>query len=213
MSTPSSNPGPSDRSPRPATPSRAESAGHGNPMHEHRSTDASPAGNREGRQGRSPVQWAALLTGLLFLVVGIAGFIPGLTSNYDSMEFAGHHSEAMLLDTFQVSVLHNAVHLLFGIAGLALASRVSGARNFLRWGGVIYLLLWLYGLFVESDSAANFVPLNDANNWLHLILGLGMILLSFLRGHHPERDTVAGHNTGIADDRGSRGPRGNNHLV
>ena len=132
------------------------------------------------RTGRTPIQLAALIFGAVFLLVGILGFIPGITSNYDQMMAAGHHSEAMLLGVFQVSILHNIVHLLFGIAGLLLARSVPGARNFLIWGGVIYLVLWLYGLFIDQQSAANFVPLNSADNWLHLFLGVVMIALGLL---------------------------------
>ncbi len=132
------------------------------------------------RTGRTPVQLAALIFGAVFLLVGILGFIPGITSNYDQMMAAGHHSEAMLLGVFQVSILHNIVHLLFGVAGLLLARSVPGARNFLIWGGVIYLVLWLYGLFIDQQSAANFVPLNSADNWLHLFLGVAMIALGLL---------------------------------
>jgi hypothetical protein len=132
------------------------------------------------RTGRTPVQLAALIFGAVFLLVGILGFIPGITSNYDQMMAAGHHSEAMLLGVFQVSILHNIVHLLFGIAGLVLARSIPGARNYLIWGGVIYLVLWLYGLFIDQQSAANFVPLNSADNWLHLILGVVMIALGLL---------------------------------
>ena len=43
-------------------------------------------------------------------------------------------------------------------------------------------MLWVYGLVVDMDSSANFVPLNDADNWLHLVLGLGMIALGILLG-------------------------------
>lgn len=74
-----------------------------------------------GGVSRTPAQPVAGVFGVVFLVVGIAGFIPGLTTNFDQLSFAGHHSMAMLLGLFTVSVLHNIVHLLFGIAGLALA--------------------------------------------------------------------------------------------
>jgi hypothetical protein len=131
----------------------------------------------KGGMASTNVQRAALIVGIVFLVVGILGFIPGVTSNYGSMMFAGHESDSLLLGVFQVSILHNIVHLLFGIAGIALARSFSGARGYLIWGGVIYLVLWLYGLFIGQDSPANFVPLNSADNWLHLILGIGMIAL------------------------------------
>jgi hypothetical protein len=128
---------------------------------------------------RALVQTAALVVAAVFVLVGVLGFIPGITTDYSSMTFAGHHSEAKLLGVFQVSILHNVVHLLFGAAGFALARTVGGARAYLIGGGAIYLVLWLFGLLVGQDSAVNFVPLNAADDWLHLLLGLGMIALGF----------------------------------
>ncbi len=131
---------------------------------------------------RTPVQAASLLVGLLFLIVGLLGFVPGITTNFDAMAFAGHHSEARLLGVFQVSILHNIVHLLFGVAGLLMARTMNLAKWFLIGGGVIYLLLWVYGLLIDKESAANFVPMNTADDWLHFVLGLGMIALGVVLG-------------------------------
>jgi hypothetical protein len=139
----------------------------------------------------------AALVGAVFLLVGVLGFIPGVTTDYGTMRFAGHHSEAKLFGVFQVSVLRNIVHLLFGVAGLALARTVAGARAFLLGGGAIYLVLWLYGTIINLDSGANFVPFNGADNWLHLGLGIGMIGLGLLttRGSASPR-TGAGRTRG-----------------
>src|SRR5215208_1852213 len=104
------------------------------------------------RTDRTAVQKAALAVGIVFLAVGVLGFIPGITTNYSALAIYSHDSEALLLGVFQVSILHNIVHLLFGVAGLVLARTVSGARSFLIGGGVIYAILWLYGLFVDEDS-------------------------------------------------------------
>jgi Domain of unknown function (DUF4383) len=126
---------------------------------------------------RTPVQNVARLVGIVFLLVGVAGFIPGVTTNlYDGLEFAGEDSTAELLGIFQVSVLHNIVHGLFGIAGLALAATAAGARTFLVGGGAIYVGLWLLGLV----GGADWIPANDADDWLHLLLGAGMIGLGVL---------------------------------
>lgn len=146
------------------------------------------------RTGRAAVQRVSLIVGVVFLVVGVAGFIPGITTDYGSLQFAGHMSDAKLLGLFQVSVLHNIVHLLFGVAGVLFARSPRSARNYLIWGGVIYLVLWVYGLFIGMGSDANFVPLNNADNWLHLVLGVGMILLGILvsrRVTHRDRPTAA----------------------
>jgi hypothetical protein len=131
---------------------------------------------------RTAVQKAALAVGAVFLLVGLLGFVPGITAQYDQLAFAGHHSGALLLGLFQVSVLHNVVHLLFGVAGVMLARSASGARSYLLVGGIIYLVLWIYGLVIDQESAGNFVPLNAADNWLHLLLGVGMIALALVLG-------------------------------
>jgi hypothetical protein len=122
------------------------------------------------------VQLAAAVVSVVFVLVGVLGFVPGAI-NYDALQLAGTQSDAMLLGIFQVSVLHNIVHLAFGVVGLAMSRTAAAARTFLIGGGLIYVVLWLYGLFIDLDSAANFVPLNAADNWLHLALAAGMILL------------------------------------
>ena len=131
---------------------------------------------------RHPLQTAAAVVGVVFLLVGVLGFIPGVTTQYDQLGFAGHESGALLLGLFQVSVLHNLAHLAFGVAGVAMARSVSGARNYLIWGGAVYAVLWIYGLLVGHGSPANVVPVNTADNWLHLLLAVGMIGLGVLLG-------------------------------
>ncbi|GAA3679556.1 uncharacterized protein DUF4383 [Lentzea atacamensis] len=116
------------------------------------------------------------MVGAAFLLVGVLGFIPGITSDYDEMSFAGH-SGALLLGVFAVSVLHNLVHLLFGVLGLFSAKLRGTARLFLMAGGGLYVLLWVWGSAIGEHTRANFLPVNTADNWLHLGLGAGMILL------------------------------------
>jgi hypothetical protein len=123
------------------------------------------------------LQKAATAVAAMFLLVGVLGFIPEITTNYDQMELAGHESDAQLLGLFNVSVLHNVVHLAFGVVGLLLARSWAGARAFLLGGGAVYLLLFVYGLLVDRHDDANFVPFNRADDWLHLVLGLGMVAL------------------------------------
>jgi hypothetical protein len=140
---------------------------------------------------RTSLQKATQAVGAVFLLVGILGFIPGVTSNYGFLAFAGHDSGALLLGIFQVSILHNIVHLLFGVAGLLMARTFNQAKNYLLYGGVIYLVLWIYGLLVGHNTPANFVPVNNADNWLHLVLGIGMIALALLLSRDTARTTSA----------------------
>jgi hypothetical protein len=116
-----------------------------------------------------------MLAGAVFLIVGIAGFIPGITTDAPG-NFAGEDSDAELLGIFKVSILHNIVHLLFGIAGLALARTWDGARTFLIGGGIIYLALWVLGIV----GGADWIPANSADHWLHFGLGVGLLGAGFL---------------------------------
>lgn len=150
-------------------------------------TQLHPTDTRRG----SPVQAAAALVACAFLLVGVLGFIPGITTDRDTLHGHGPDSHAELFGLFQVSVLHNVVHLLFGAAGLALASTPARARAYLVGGGAIYLVLWLYGLLVDQQSQANFVPLNTADDWLHLVLGVGMVALGVAL-HRRSRTATAG---------------------
>ena len=134
---------------------------------------------------RTPLQSVAALVGLVFLLVGILGFIPGITSHYSDLGFAGHDSGAKLLGIFQTSVLHNLVHIVFGV-GILMARTPEGARTYLIGGGVAYLTVWLIGVIGGLD----WLPVNAADNWLHIVLGVGMIALGFVTSRDLSRRTA-----------------------
>jgi hypothetical protein len=124
--------------------------------------------------------------GLVFLLVGILGFIPGITTHYSDLAFAGHDSGAKLLGIFQTSVLHNLIHIAFGV-GILMARTPEGARTYLIGGGVAYLAVWLIGVIGGLD----WLPVNAADNWLHIVLGVGMIALGFVTGRSVQRTAPA----------------------
>ncbi|WP_328360259.1 DUF4383 domain-containing protein [Mycobacterium sp. NBC_00419] len=125
--------------------------------------------------GMLAVQGAAVLVAAAFLAVAIAGFIPGLTSRVDQLQWYGMDSRAQLFGVFGISVLHNLLHLAFGVVGLLLATSYARARAYLIGGGVIFLGLWLAGLL--ADQLRSMLPLNHADSWLHFSIGVVMVLL------------------------------------
>lgn len=126
---------------------------------------------------RSAVQWAALVFGFFFLLYGAAGFVPGVTMNFNGIEM-GAGSDAMLLGILQTSVLQNVIHVLYGLTGLALSRLANTSRLYLRAGGILAAVIWLFGLLVDKQSMANFLPLNTVDTWVYFVLALAMIGLS-----------------------------------
>jgi hypothetical protein len=123
---------------------------------------------------RTPLQTAALLIGAVFVLVGVAGFVPGITTHYGDLGFANEDG-AQLLGLFGVNVLHNLAHLALGVAGIALARSERTARLYLLAGGAVYAILFVYGLAIDRSTQWNVAALNTADNWLHFVLALAMI--------------------------------------
>lgn len=98
------------------------------------------------------------------------GFVPGVTAHLGSIRFAGEASHASLLGVFEVSVLLNLVHLCLGVSVLVVARAARSVRA-LAAGGTLLLALWALG----AVAAGRFLPLDYADNWLHL--GFGVVLL------------------------------------
>ena len=124
------------------------------------------------------IQTLTLLFGVVFVLVGVLGFIPGITTNFDDLSFAGEDSTAELLGIFQVSILHNIVHLLFGVVGLAAARAYDSSKLYMLGGGIIYLALFLLGIV----GGADWIPANTADHWLHIALGVSMVGIWYLYG-------------------------------
>jgi uncharacterized membrane protein YhaH (DUF805 family) len=114
--------------------------------------------------GRTTAQWVSLVVGIGFLLIAVLGFVQGGMS----ME-ADPNLAPKVLGMFPVNLLHNVVHLAFGIWGLAAARAHDTSRAYCRIAGVIYLVLTVLG-FV-TPSGFGLVPLGGADPFLHLVLG------------------------------------------
>lgn len=133
------------------------------------------ASSTTNRDSMTPSQMIALIVGAAFTLLGIVGFAVTGTDN-----FAAPNTGETLLG-FQLNPLHNIVHLLIGLAGLAMWRRHDSAKAYgwLLFAG--YGAVFIYGLFVvNSTSAANFLALNGPDMGLHLVaalLGLAAALM------------------------------------
>ena len=139
-----------------------------------------------GTATRGTHQWLALVIGVVYLLVGLLGF---LVTGFDG--FTEHdHSQTLL--GFAVNPLHNIVHILVGAAGIALSRTLRTARTFGWLLAVAYGATFLYGLFpARREGAVNFLSLNAADNILHLLSALAGLAIAL----GPVRTAV---------DRGSR---------
>ena len=126
------------------------------------------------------VQRVAQVFGIVFLLVALLGFFTTGTSMESDPARAPH-----LLGLFPVNLLHNFVHLAFGIWGLAASRSFGAATAYARIGGVIYLLLAILGFVVPTGFGL--VPLGGANPLLHLVLGAVLTAAGFTA-----RDTRTG---------------------
>lgn len=119
------------------------------------------------------VKGLALGIGAVYTLVGILGFF---VTGFDN--FAEETNETLL--GFEVNPLHNIVHLLIGLAGLAMARQLGTARTYGWLLAAGYGLVFLYGLFAVDDSDINFLSLNWADNWLHLVTVLAGLVIALL---------------------------------
>lgn len=102
--------------------------------------------------------------GVIFLVIGILGFVPGITTN-------GH-----LLGIFEVDAMHNIIHVLTGILALAFAK--SSPRGFFKVFGIVYLLVTIIG-FAHGHSVVGLFGVNAADNVLHLLVAVIALSVGF----------------------------------
>ena len=118
------------------------------------------------------VRRVALVFGIVFLLVGILGLVSA-----GGMEMGADPAPAALLGMFPVNLLHNIVHLLFGVWGLVASRSFAGAKLYAQVGGVVYILLAICGLVIPTPFG--FIPIGGADIGLHAVIGLVLAGVGF----------------------------------
>lgn len=122
---------------------------------------------------RTLAQRVALIFGVVFILVALVGFItPGGTGMEASMENAPKE-----LGLFPINVLHNVVHLLFGVWGVLASRTFPAAKMYCQLAGVIYIVLTVLG-FV-APTTFGLIPIGGNDIWLHALLGIVLAGVGF----------------------------------
>ena len=114
----------------------------------------------------------ALIYGVVFLLVAIAGFIPGFVMPFEAEhpELAVESGAGRLFGLFPVNVLHNLVHGVFGVWGLLASRSVSGSITYARAVAIIYAVFVIMGLIPGLQTTFGLIPLYGHDVWLHVVL-------------------------------------------
>jgi ABC-type transport system involved in multi-copper enzyme maturation permease subunit len=143
---------------------------------------------RPNSADRHPSQLLALAIGIIYTVVGIAGFFVTGFENFAS------ETDKTLLG-FEINPLHNLVHLAIGLAGLALWRRLDTARTYGWLLAAGYGLTFIYGLFAAGNSDINFLSLNGADNGLHLVSAVAGVAIALWPAHRTAPGRTADRST------------------
>ena len=127
----------------------------------------------------STIRVFAVVFGIVFLVVGICGFIPPLLSppmpGHTNMVV--HSFDGRLFGLFHVNAIHSAAHLLFGVLGLVMAGSTASARAYAWIVAIAYGGLVVLGLFPATNTLFGLMPIHGNDVWLHI--GLAVVALVF----------------------------------
>lgn len=120
-----------------------------------------------------------MLFGWIYVLVGIAGFIPALGGSFSM-------ASGTLLGVADVNILHNIVHLIVGFAGITMSRTEEGAGTFCKTFGIILLLIGVVGFVMPN--LFGILPIGGDDRWIHIITGLVLAIAGFASA--PARSTA-----------------------
>lgn len=135
------------------------------------------------------IRYFALIIGILFTLIGILGFVPGLVMlPAGAPELMVEHNYGYLFGLFPVNTFHNIIHLAIGIWGLVAYRNYENSKTFSRSLAIIYGVFAIMGLFPITNTFFGLVPMFSHDIWLHAVTALVAAYMGFSyeRTHKPE---------------------------
>jgi len=117
-------------------------------------------------------RYFALIFGIVYLLVGLLGLIPGMITAADTPGVTVDVLRGNLLGIFPVNILHTLVHLLLGLWGVIAYRSYDASRSYARTAGILFLALFVFGLIPGLNTLFGLTPLYGADIWLHLVSGI-----------------------------------------
>ena len=141
------------------------------------------------KESMMSVRTFAIVWGVLFLLIAVGGFIPGLVQPHSHPDVAVEAGLGLELGLFPINVLHNIVHLIFAIWGFVAARTVPAARTYAKATAIIYGVFVIMGLIPAANLWTTFglVPLYGNDVWLHILLAAGAAYFGFIHREHDAR--------------------------
>ncbi len=136
-------------------------------------------------------RYFSLVLGIIFLLIGIAGFVPGLLQTPEpAADVEVTQSFGRLMGLFPVNALHNLVHIIFGIWGIAAYRSYTGARGYSKAVAIIYAVLAVMGIIPGLNTTFGLIPLYGHDIWLHAVIAIAAAYFGFVA-----TDREVGHST------------------
>jgi hypothetical protein len=119
-------------------------------------------------------RYFALFLGVIYLIIGVAGFIPGLVTEprMTAPHLAIDAGHGLLFGLFPVNFLHNIVHLAVGVWGILSSLQMDAARIFARATAIIFAVLTVMGFFPVLGTTFGIMPLYGNDIWLHALTAI-----------------------------------------
>lgn len=130
-----------------------------------------------------------LIVGIIYVIVGILGFIPGLVAapTLNSPSLLVNAGYGYLMGLFPINILHNLVHIGVGLWGISSYGSLNKAQSFSRGLVYFYGLLAIMGLIPILNTTFGIIPIFGHDIWLHAITAAIAAYFGFIK---PPKNSV-----------------------